>query len=345
MNENHDQTAERSTPANDPPATSEQEYLAIVLAEVAPPTDFKATAPAVKVPPRIWSALVVGILTLPLAVVVSTVVFLLVMAVSIDVSMVRDPVRLEAWITSFTASRAGLVVLSLPGQMVFFGVACLAARFSPMPFLDRLRLRKGTMPYWSWPIYALATPAIGTLTFLLMSLFFTELGEHLEMLENVFRGHRGPFILVVILLVAVIPGVSEELLFRGYVQSRLLQRMPARVAISISSLLFAVAHLDPMHVLAVIPLGFWMGVVAWRANSILPAICCHVVNNALSILMTHYSEPSGFELDANPVTLGIIAISGVALIASIPILAMRGRTQESAEAVIETEGPYSTVNK
>ncbi len=317
MDENHDApSGDRSAPNVVLPV---DDYLDIVMAEVAQPPVLTEISPVVA-KPRIWPALVVGILVVPLAVVVSAVVFLVVMAALVDFRLLRDAVAFEEWLKTFSSSRLGLFVLTLPGQLVFLSVACFSAWLSPVPFRERLKLRRGDLPVWTWGIFALATPAIGTIVSLLMSLVFTEIGSNLEMLENVFREHKGPFLAVVLLLVAVIPGVSEELLFRGYVQSRLLQRLSPIEAITISSLLFAIAHIDPLHIVAVLPLGFWLGYIAWRADSILPSVACHMVNNAVSVVMTHFSKPSGFGIDPNPVTIVILIGCGIALVVSLVLL-------------------------
>jgi membrane protease YdiL (CAAX protease family) len=160
-----------------------------------------------------------------------------------------------------------------------------------------------------------------------------------------FRSARGWFLVMLLGLVAVLPGLSEEGLFRGYLQSRLLQRMPAAAAIGISSLLFAIAHLDPLHVLAVIPLGVWLGVIAWRCDSIWPSALGHMVNNAVSIVMTHYSEAKGFEVIADAPTIGIMGVSGVALLGSMAVLVKFGPRGSAAESVAKPpiDSPYVPV--
>ena len=32
-------------------------------------------------------------------------------------------------------------------------------------------------------------------------------------------------------------------------------------------------------------MGIWLGIVAWRANSIVPAVLCHAFNNAIGIVI------------------------------------------------------------
>ncbi len=85
---------------------------------------------------------------------------------------------------------------------------------------------------------------------------------------------------VMFVLMAVLPGVSEELLFRGVLQ-RAIRRAP--VAVAVSAVLFACAHVDPPHVVAVVPMGVYLAWVAWRSDSTWPTIVAHIVNNGIAV--------------------------------------------------------------
>jgi len=90
---------------------------------------------------------------------------------------------------------------------------------------------------------------------------------------------EAPFPLMFVLM-AVLPGVSEELLFRGVLQ-RAIRHAP--IAIGVSAVLFACAHVDPPHVVAVVPMGLYLAWVAHRSQSTWPTIVAHVVNNGLAV--------------------------------------------------------------
>jgi membrane protease YdiL (CAAX protease family) len=99
---------------------------------------------------------------------------------------------------------------------------------------------------------------------------------------------QGLGIIGLFLCVSLMPAISEEWLFRGYIQTRLLKRWHPAWAILLSSLLFAAFHMDPVHVIAVIPLGIWLGTITYYSGSIIPAMIAHAYNNALSIVATVY---------------------------------------------------------
>jgi len=166
----------------------------------------------------------------------------------------------------------------------------------------------------------LGTPIIGVLSSHLLSLLTDDLSDQLKLVESMMRTHVRDFPLGLIALVAVLPGVVEEFLFRGYVQSRLLLRWPPALAVTVSALIFSVAHLDPLHVLGVLPLGLWLGVIAWRAGSVWPAVLCHAVNNAVAVVGSACQDTSTLELTLDPFSIILLAVGGPAFLASLSIL-------------------------
>jgi membrane protease YdiL (CAAX protease family) len=84
-----------------------------------------------------------------------------------------------------------------------------------------------------------------------------------------------------ILFIAIAPGFNEEMLFRGYMQRRLLARWNPWVAILVASLLFALLHIMPHTLALAFPVGIWLGVLAWRTDSTWPGIISHAAFNGL----------------------------------------------------------------
>ena len=93
--------------------------------------------------------------------------------------------------------------------------------------------------------------------------------------------------LVVGLLITVIPAVCEELLFRGYVQRRLIRWMGGWGAVVLTSVCFALFHLSPTWLPHTFILGVWLGVVAWRTGSTAPCIACHAVANGTAMAINY----------------------------------------------------------
>lgn len=75
--------------------------------------------------------------------------------------------------------------------------------------------------------------------------------------------------------------IAEELLFRGFVYRSAERSWGPVGAIAVSTLLFAAIHGDPLHALAVVPFGVFMGWLRWRTGSVWPGILAHMLNNGL----------------------------------------------------------------
>jgi len=291
-----------------PPAADE-----IVMAELVPPTvDL----------PRVWTALLVGTLSIPVAAVVGGAVLAAGMFLAMGPRGLQDDPSMTNWLESFAQTRLGLMVMVLPGQLVFLVGAVGAACLSPQGLWDRLGLRRGGLSLWSWLALMLGTPLVGVLSSHLLSLFVDDMSDQLKLVEDMMRVHVRDFPVGLIVIVAVVPGIVEELLFRGYLQSRLLRRWPPLLAVGTSALIFSVAHLDPVHVLGVIPLGFWLGAVAWRAGSIWPAMLCHAVNNAVAVAGAAVQDHATLELTWDPFSATVLAVGGPAFLLGLGILGL-----------------------
>lgn len=92
----------------------------------------------------------------------------------------------------------------------------------------------------------------------------------------------GDFLLIG-LGVVVVAGFAEEMLFRGFVQKTFEYRKGVTQAVMLSSLLFALIHLNPWWLIQILLLSFLLGILAWRAESILPGVIVHAINNSAGL--------------------------------------------------------------
>jgi sodium transport system permease protein len=91
---------------------------------------------------------------------------------------------------------------------------------------------------------------------------------------------------VVLLLIALLPAVCEELAYRGFILSGLWRPGHRWRAILLSSLLFAVAHSIMQQQVNAFLLGLVLGYLAIQAGSIWPCIAYHFVHNTTTYLAT-----------------------------------------------------------
>ena len=93
-----------------------------------------------------------------------------------------------------------------------------------------------------------------------------------------------------LILIAIIPAVGEELLFRGYLQesfSKWLQN--AHLAIIFSAFLFSAIHLQFHGFFPRFILGILLGYLFFWSGSIMIPIFAHFVNNALVVIFSYTS--------------------------------------------------------
>jgi sodium transport system permease protein len=90
---------------------------------------------------------------------------------------------------------------------------------------------------------------------------------------------------VVWLAVAVTPAICEEALFRGFILSGL-RPLGAVPAITITALLFGIAHASIYRLLPTFFLGIVLGVVVWRTRSLACGMVLHALNNGLLATLT-----------------------------------------------------------
>jgi membrane protease YdiL (CAAX protease family) len=81
----------------------------------------------------------------------------------------------------------------------------------------------------------------------------------------------------------IVAPVVEEVFFRGFVFAGLRTRYRWRKAAVISSLLFALVHLQPAAVVPVFLLGYVFAYLYYRSNSIWPPILMHITTNGMAL--------------------------------------------------------------
>ena len=100
--------------------------------------------------------------------------------------------------------------------------------------------------------------------------------------------NNGAQVILAVTAVAILPGVVEELLFRGVLMEGLRRELPIKAAIGLTALLFAFMHGSiaalPVHV----ALGFILTLLAFRQGNLQLAMIYHFVHNATSLVFCLY---------------------------------------------------------
>jgi len=116
------------------------------------------------------------------------------------------------------------------------------------------------------------------------------LGERGSMVvvRRVLEGVVGPELFGAVVVFGLIAGVAEEIFFRGFMLTRLREHWGGPRAVVVTAACFGVLHVDTsgIHMALAFLMGAYLGFVAERTGSTLPAIVCHVVNNVVYTLQT-----------------------------------------------------------
>ncbi|NWF50441.1 MAG: CPBP family intramembrane metalloprotease [Ignavibacteriaceae bacterium] len=90
--------------------------------------------------------------------------------------------------------------------------------------------------------------------------------------------------LLVLFIIAVIPAICEEVMFRGYVQRSFEYKLKPLTSAIITALFFGVYHFNPYGILPLIGLGLFFGFAAYTSNSILIPMFLHFLNNFVAVI-------------------------------------------------------------
>lgn len=121
-----------------------------------------------------------------------------------------------------------------------------------------------------------------------------------------------------LLIVALLPAVFEEMIFRGALQNLFSRWLKAPVwAIVITAIIFSAFHGSYDGFLPRFALGFILGWLFYRTGNIWVNIAAHFINNAIGITTLYYYSKPGQATDlaklddSFPLWLGAIGVLGV----------------------------------
>ena len=193
---------------------------------------------------------------------------------------------LAAWVR-FGAAAPAALGLHRPGLRALAGAACIGASFW----------------YISLSLIVPLTDHLGG----------TEDLAHLETMVA-----ETPLWLVLVGM-AVLPAVCEELLMRGLVARSLSESLGRVGAILVSAGLFALIHGSPARFLPMLCFGVILAHAALTTGSVVPGMVIHAINNVVALLLTTERWPDlAARMEAHPVVFlaaaAVVCIAGVALL-------------------------------
>ncbi len=161
---------------------------------------------------------------------------------------------------------------------------------------------------------------------------------------------------VMILVMAVMPAVCEEIAFRGFILSGMRHVGHKWRAIAITSLFFGVTHALFQQSIVTFFVGCVLGYVAVQTGSLFPAIAYHVTHNTLTVLLgcvqresftdhplLHYvlrDAPGGGYL-CNVPTVIIAGLIAIGLLAWLGRLPYRKTAEEALQDAIQQHASHA----
>ncbi|WP_372369145.1 type II CAAX prenyl endopeptidase Rce1 family protein [Candidatus Uabimicrobium sp. HlEnr_7] len=109
----------------------------------------------------------------------------------------------------------------------------------------------------------------------------------IELLRSLLDGYP---LWMMIVVFAVLPGICEELFFRGLLLSSFKKKMSPLAAVIWTALLFAIMHMDISRFSFTFIMGIFLGIVLLRTKNILVPIFIHILCNSTTLTLGYYSE-------------------------------------------------------
>jgi membrane protease YdiL (CAAX protease family) len=263
--------------------------------------------------PRVWTV----VLAVPLyfvavllaAAVLAAIVYLLDASARRGPGAPPDPGR----ISELVAAPAFLIIGALVQSLVGAGIALVAGALSPEPLPKRLALRRHGLGAASLAVASLGMLLVGSVVSELASALGIPLTGSIAELERVVRALSPAALAPAALVLGVVAPICEELLFRGYLQTRFCTRWGSWTGVLLASALFGVAHLDWLQGASAFAGGVFLGWLTVRTGSIVPAIVAHAANNLAAVALAR-AWPSEAVSRREHVVLLAVSIAGAAAV-------------------------------
>lgn len=197
-----------------------------------------------------------------------------------------DPVLLQSALESSSGLFVFLTVIS---TLVLLGLAVLLGKKYKTNPLNDLSITNINIPLTACVI-------VVTLLFVVVASELENLGAEITgrfafFSDTIVRISRMPSVtglITALITICVLPAFIEEFLFRGVIQKNLSKKYGAKTALIISSICFAVVHLNPTVIVPIFLLSLMLGYVYIKTNNLIYSILIHFVNNVIAVLIVRF---------------------------------------------------------
>ena len=121
--------------------------------------------------------------------------------------------------------------------------------------------------------------------------------KSIKLLENLLVMDSNSVLLINLLIIAVIPAIGEELVFRGIIQRILCIKFPdPHIAILYSAIIFSAFHMEVIGFFPKLLIGLILGYTYYWTKNIWYPIVLHFINNGMQVVAVYFiGIPDGNE--------------------------------------------------
>ncbi|MFI5253520.1 MAG: CPBP family intramembrane glutamic endopeptidase [Bacteroidota bacterium] len=138
-----------------------------------------------------------------------------------------------------------------------------------------------------------------------------------EMYQMLVNSTTVPELLLVLFIVAFIPAIAEEFLFRGLVQGCFERAFGSWKGVFVTGVIFGAYHLNPFSFIPLAALGIYLGFLAMQAGSIWVSIIAHFFNNAVACLAVYYHLDEDAIVTGSPTSMSTVELLLTAVISGV----------------------------
>ena len=190
-------------------------------------------------------------------------------------------------------------------QLAFLAVACVCF------FLVKIPVKEvAGKPSAKYFVLAVLLQ-FGLLSLSQLNGWFVQLFEGIGYVPSpvVIPSTEGFELVGVMLVVALLPAVLEELIFRGFVL-RGLKEFGVVFSVLVCGGLFALYHQNPIQTAYQFCCGAAFALMAFRSGSVFPTMLAHFINNAAIVLVYHFTGVDEYLLPWYVVLLAALCLVG-----------------------------------
>ena len=177
---------------------------------------------------------------------------------------------------------------TLGTQLIVLLIPLGAAVYTKKDLRETFRLKKCGIRYViGGLLMIIGAIIVGVMLSAILGLIFPESTREASELQASLVGDS---FFAMLFMVALVPAICEELMFRGYVLSAFEKRFKPTAAMLITACLFGLFHLSIVRFIVTAFLGYVLCYVAHKSRSIIPGMLMHFTNNAISCISLYYPD-------------------------------------------------------